>query len=238
MKIDYAIMASDNSHYLDFWPTVSYLWEEKFGIVPILLYFGEEKIYTHYGAVVNMGVTNDNIGIKACWARYWYASQLGNKVGIITDIDMIPLSKDYFVTQLEKYTNDTYVHLNDCISTYSRLPSCYHVASGSSFKEVLKINTNFYDSLKELFAKNYNNKECYNTVDNMFWCYDEFWATEHILMSEKKNIVLLKRDMENDRIDRTNWVWDANKKYVDCHSLRPFKNHYTEISKVIQRYND
>lgn len=37
MKIDYDILSSDNKPlYIDFWPSVSKVWKQKFGITPIL----------------------------------------------------------------------------------------------------------------------------------------------------------------------------------------------------------
>ena len=238
MKIDYAVMSADNSHYLEFWPVISWIWEKKLGITPILLYFSNEPIGTVHGRIVHMGEPKENIGITTCWARYWWASQQMDKVCIITDIDMIPLSKDYFVESIAGYNANAYLHLNDCIDSYSRLPSCYHVAKGDVFKQVLQTGNIFSESLEMLLKREFNNKECYDKIENRFWCYDEFWATEKILMSEKKDIFLLKRDMANDRVDRTNWVWDKNIQYVDAHSLRPYKENFSEIHRLISRYHD
>ncbi len=237
MKIDYAVMSSDNSHYLDYWPVISYIWEKKIGITPILLYFGDDYLHSTIGGIVNMGQCKKPIGITTCWSRYWWACQQEDKVSIITDIDMIPLSKDHFTIDLEKYPQSSYIHLNDCISTYSRLPSCYHVASGHTFKDVLQIDSDFEKSLDILLSMNYNNKECYIDENNKHWCYDEFWATEKILLSERKDIYLLKRDMSKDRIDRTNWQWDKNMQYIDSHLLRPYKDYLFEIQEIIKRYH-
>lgn len=238
MKIDYAVVSSDdNPLYLGFWDTISKAWH-KLDIEPILLYFGNNPPISKYGKVIPMNVY-ENLSITTCWARYWWVCQQSEKISIISDIDMIPLSRWYFVEQIEKYEENKYLHLNPCIETYSRLPSCYHVASGKVFSDFLDLKISFTDSLSLLLAKKYNNKECFLPGSgNEFWCYDEFYATDKILNKHDDRFVPINRNggQSGHRIDRTDWNYDEQKLkdgyYYDCHSLRPYLEHKNSIDKI------
>ena len=239
MKIDYAVMSSDdNPLYLDFWDVVSKLWN-KLNITPVLLYFGEGNPSEQYGKVVRMK-SEINKPIVPCWARYWWAGQQDEKVCIITDIDMLPLSEWYFKNQILRFSNDKYIHLNPCIDTYSRLPSCYHLAQGNTFKEFLELDNTFDESLKILLLKNYSNKECFIVGSgNEHWCYDEFYATEKIMQKNDVRFVAVPRigGQSGHRIDRTDWKYDFDKLesgyYYDSHSLRPYSKFKKEIDKLL-----
>lgn len=237
MKIDYAIMSSDdNPMYLDFWPVVSKLWH-RLGITPILLYFGDTDLDSdEYGIVIKMPQRED-LPLATCWARYWLPSQRLADTFIITDIDMLPFSKWYFVDQLEQYDDNDYIHLNPCISTYSRLPSCYHVAKGSRFKQMLGLHDSFEESFNHLRKQYFENESDYKATGHRQWCYDEFYSSQLIL--EDGSAILLNRDggQSGHRIDRTNWVYKEKlmrqEYYYDSHSLRPYVENKQEIDKLI-----
>lgn len=239
MKIDLAIMSSnDDPMYLDFWPVVSRQWKEKLGVDPVLLYFGTGNPSEEYGIVVNMGTDYENIPLATCWARYWYPSLYSDKVSIITDIDMIPLSRQYFIDQIKDFPDSAYIHLNPCIETYTRLPSCYHVAKGSTFKELLKLHDSFRDSYNNLLSHYFDNSTCYVKGGNEKWCYDEYYATS-VLMKQRDRIALMPREggESGRRIDRTNWIYDnqllSEGYYFDSHSLRPYSKYKEEIDKLM-----
>lgn len=232
--------SDDNPMYLDFWPVVSKMWRKKIGVIPVLLYFGKDhqKIDTTYGHVINFD-TPTKTPIATCWARYWFAAQQCHKVCIISDIDMIPLSTQYFVRQIENYDAEkSYLHLNPCIETYGRLPSCYHVATGDNFHSHLEIgDVNFEDSLKKLLYFNFDNSNCFIKGEgDPHWCYDEFYATEVL---KNKDIIMLPREggQSGRRIDRTDWNYDAgllrNGYYYDSHSLRPYQQFKNEIDQLL-----
>lgn len=237
MKIDYAIVASDdNPMYLDFWPVVAKLWK-RLGITPVLLYFGDGHVSNEGGIVIPMPKVDD-LPLATCWSRYWFCGQWPNKTFIISDIDMLPFSKWYFVDQLEAYDENEYIHLNPCIETYTRLPSCYHVAKGIVFKNRLELHDDFIESFNHLKAQSFNNDNDYRATGHRQWCYDEFYAS-HMLTS-KGYITEIKRDggESGHRIDRTNWNYNPedviNGYYYDSHSIRPYAENTHEINKLIK----
>ena len=101
MKIDKVIHSCDNNKfYLDFWPLVSKIWKVKFNVEPILAFIGDEdvEIDDTYGTVIRMGdVKGVPKYLQALWVRYWLPVTELDTVWMISDIDMLPISKEYFI---------------------------------------------------------------------------------------------------------------------------------------------
>lgn len=241
MKIDYAIMSCDNNPlYVDFWEPISKVWKLKFNIHPILLLISDEilPISTKYGDIIRINYNDDFPSyIQAQWARYWYLARCNDCVGIISDIDMIPLSRKYFIDKIKDIPNDHYVHLNPCLDTYPRIPGCYHVCGGKLFREIMEIPEHFDESLNKIIRLTGNNSRFKHF---QYWFSDENYTTQQLIKYKlKENLHFLKReDGQNGfRIDRTNFQYDPEllKKeyYYDCHSIRPYKQYKNEIDKLI-----
>ncbi|MDP1712214.1 MAG: hypothetical protein Q8K86_07135 [Candidatus Nanopelagicaceae bacterium] len=238
MKIDYAIMsADDNPLYFDFWPIVSKLWKERFDIEPILLFFGSKSPPTTHGRVIYMPVVpNVPIYLQCLWSRYWFPATDPNKTSIISDIDMLPLSPWYFQDQIHDVPESQYVHLNPCMDTYGLIPSCYHVARGSTFGEVLQLPQSWERSINEVFASGLGRDP---GSGQKLWFTDEQFATRKIQSFEdKRRFTFIKRPGGQNgwRIDRPHCAYDLKDlkagKYFDCHANRPFSQHKNAILAI------
>jgi hypothetical protein len=119
MKIEVVIHSSNsNPMYLDFWPLVSKVWNIRFGLRPLLIYIDENHsipIDTTYGDVIKMKPVPDvPVYLQCLWVRYWIPTQYPEKVCMISDIDMFPISKSYFTETIKSVSDDKYVHLHTC----------------------------------------------------------------------------------------------------------------------------
>lgn len=252
MKIDFALHSVDsNPLYSDFWTPVSKIWKLKFDIEPVLIVVMEPEQYRRtyfdstFGTVVNVAPV-DGIPhhLQAQWVRFWYTNNFLNDTCIISDIDMFPISKDYFCNQIEDIPNDKYVHLYADMLPY--LPVCYHVATGRKFKEVLQLKESFKDSMSEMM--NYDKSKCITHMGMEYWGIEEAFSGHKINSHEnKEDFVFLKRPTRTTtqasprasrRIDRDMWGYDKfllkNNYYIDCHSLRPYNKHQIEIDKLVK----
>jgi hypothetical protein len=240
MKIDNVILTvNNNKSYLDFWEPVSKIWKQKFNIEPILYYFYENyfeeniNISEKFGKVERIKIIPEfPTALQVMWGRYYFPTTQLEKTWIISDIDMLPMAREYFLKQIEDIDDDSYVHLNPCIETYGLYPSCYHIAKGSVFKNFLELPGSWVQSIAEVVNSNLG-----KTVnDNKMWFADEEFATKKLL---NKNIIKLKRQNGQNgfRIDRSNWIYDEqkilNNYYFDCHSIRPYEKHKNEINKLV-----
>jgi len=239
MKPDLAIHSSDsNPYYLDFWPLVSRIWKLKFGITPLLVYIDDNHdipIDETYGIVIKMKPIPDIPKYLQClWVRYWIPSQYPNKISILSDIDMFPISKRYFLSRILSFPDDVYVHLNPA----STFPSCYHIAKGSLFKKVLDLPDKWEDSIRVLEAAAvHGDGHSIPGVDDPMtkWGWDEVYATKKINgIADKSIFRMIPRLPSDSRLDRNEWRCNIedlrNEMYVDCHSIRP----YSEPANKIQ----
>jgi hypothetical protein len=250
MKIDIAIHSSDsNPFYLDFWPIVSKLWREKFGIEPILIYIDENHdipIDSTYGRVLKLKPIPDiPVYLQCLWVRYWIPSQFPDKICMISDIDMLPVSREYFIDQIRGISDDKYVHLNP---NHEFIPSCYHIAKGSLFKKVLELDDMWEDSMKGLHNKPLGH-DCFDgsnpiLKDKLQWGADEEFATNKLRGYPDQSIfALIPRN--HGRINRVNWNYDpigiAKNQYADAHCVRPLsvpenRRLVDKLVSEIQRY--
>ena len=238
MKIDIAIHSSNsNPFYLDFWSIVSKIWKNKFNITPILIYIDhnhDTEIDDTHGVVIKYKpINNIEISLQCLWIRYWITSQYLDKVCIISDIDMLPISKNYFIEQIKIIDENKYVHLNPYTGY---LPSCYHVAKGKKFVDVLNLENIWEESIRNLNSLKIGYKHNIDNDNFESWGSDEIYATKKINEYENKELfVFITR--QYDRIDRSNWFYTEkeiyNDKYADSHSIRPYSKYKKEIDNLV-----
>jgi hypothetical protein len=230
MKIDIAIHSSDsNPFYLDFWPIVSKLWKTKFNITPLLVYIDENHdipIDTTYGMVLKMKpVSNVPLYLQCQWVRFWIPSLFPDKICITSDIDMLPVSKEYFVNQIRGISDDKYVHLNP---NHQFIPACYHIAKGTVFQQVLELDKEWETSIRRLHDLNLGHDCVADDPSNPIlpgkinWGAEEEYLTR-ILRGYKDTSKIVYIPRTHHRIDRGHWIYNAEnmKLYADAHCVRP-----------------
>lgn len=236
MRIDIAIVSSTpDPFYLDFWPVTARCWRE-LGIEPVLLYVPDDggDVPPSVGSLLRIpGVSGIPDYLQALWARYWFTRHFWRRIVILSDIDMLPLSRRYFVGKLSVFDDADYVHLT---ASADRLPSCYHVARGDVFSEVLGLEDSFESSLQAVMLRHREAGRVCKPVD--FWAADEFSATERIRASGYSRLRLLPRRAFT-RIDRAKWRYSdfllKHEHYIDAHLPRPFAEHKEEILRLIDK---
>jgi hypothetical protein len=232
MKIDYALMGSDtNPMYLDFWPIVSKVWKKKFNITPVLGLITNEKeeiIHDEHGLIIKINpIQNYEISLLTQLVRLYLPKFLNGNC-IISDIDMIPLSQEYFIDNLSKYDEDSLLVMSSNhpqTVNVKQFPMCYVAANDKTFKRIF----NLEDSWQEFITK----------IQNNGWYTDQLYLYDKIMNSVGYDIILMERDDSYTlrRIDRGSWSYEEvklkNGYYIDCHSLRPVSSHQKEINKLI-----
>lgn len=235
MKIDYVIVSTDdNPLYSEFWEPVKTLWFNLVGIKPLLVKISDNDDVVEYDDSIIHNfkkIDGINTGFQSQIARMYVTKYYQNNVCLTSDIDMLPLSKNYFVKDIETIDNDNLVIFSsDAYQGVVRYPICYNAAKGSVFNHIMK----FEDTFEEYCIK----------LNNMGlgWDTDELDFGKMVDSYENQSIITkLNRGWEygraKKRIDRVYWTYDENElkseNYVDCHSLRPYPRHKNEIDKLI-----
>ena len=239
MRPTKAILAVDNNPiYYPFWNTVSKYWSEIIDIEPVLIYVGKESpsvlnLSEKYGQVHHLN-TKDlqfKTSTMSQVVRHFGATLYPDDVCILSDIDMLPLNKDYFVNQKEvlEFNDDGICFYSSDAPAEKRFPMCYISAKGSVFSEIIKSN---YDDFKNEVGKWINYGFGWNTDEMVF--YDK-WSKSKFT----NNSLMLNRGWKNNiasnRIDRVVLGlvdWNRIGEYYDFHMLRPFKNNELILNKI------
>ena len=138
MKIDRVILASnENQNYLDFWPIVSEAWE-RLGVKPTLIFTGKEKIKLP-GEVINFYVKDVDPVFVAQNIRILAPSLFPDENCITADIDDLPLSKKYFIKNVEDIPDHMFVVYRWGFITKTMIPICWTLAKGTTWSEIFNI---------------------------------------------------------------------------------------------------
>lgn len=236
MVIDRAIVATDgNPLYYEFWPLVAKGWKN-FKIEPTLALIGDIKLNYSCGTIVTLPTMPDiPSGFIAQVIRFIIPCLFPDEISITADIDMLPLSRNYFSTQIDKYgDDDILVFSADAYKTELRYPMCYIAAKGKHFQEIIGLpNTDLVSIqsfIKNLYALNLN------------WDTDELFFSKKLHESTLFNkTFFLKRGWNpyaRNRIDRADWKFTRinlfRDKYIDAHCLRPLHDHMQQLGPLIE----
>ena len=122
MKIKYALMSSNaNPEYLDFWPVAAKAWLDV-GITPVLFYIPDHAEDAPISQVMPADVPGSevhtiphlpdvNIVLQSSLLRFWGSCYYPDDIVIVSDIDLLPLSRRFFTDQLADVADNCYVHL-------------------------------------------------------------------------------------------------------------------------------
>lgn len=236
MVINRAIVSTDhNPIYYEFWPLVAKSWKN-FNIEPTLALIGDIKLNYSCGTIVTLPAMPDiPSGFIAQVIRFIIPCLFPDEVSVIADIDMLPLSRNYFSTNVTKYADDSILVFSaDAYKTEIRYPMCYIAAKGKYFQEIIGLKNTDLPSIqsfiKDLYALNLN------------WDTDELFFAKKLHESTLfSKVIFLKRGWTpyaSKRIDRSSWQYSKLNlffdKYIDAHCLRPLHEHMQQLGSLIE----
>jgi len=182
MKVEKVIMSCDDSHYQDYWPVVSKVCKKQLGATPVLFKIGEKETDFYFdgnGLVKEVkALPQIQTSIQSLFYRIYGTKFFPNEVCLISDIDMMLLSYDYFQNTIKDFDEDAIVVYSSDAYDLKRNDSkilfnsnifamCYNAAKGKIFEEVLHLEGSFSD-----FLDNLNNFKYEKTLE---WIGDEVY---------------------------------------------------------------
>lgn len=177
MHIQKAIFSvSSQKIYNSYWNIASKLYREGLGIEPICLLFGKKSdtdMTEEYGKIIEMELDPTLPWVpQMTMSKFFYPTTEPETTWIIGDIDLLPLSKAHFTTEIAGVPDNEYVHLNASGISCPRvghcdgflkgserhgqmggfigsdLPAHYHVAKGQQFKDIFFRDRNFIETVR------------------------------------------------------------------------------------------
>ena len=235
-KIDRVILSTDNkAAYIQFWPLVAKAWTEIVGIKPTLALIADDsvKIDESLGDVIRFkpieGVTTE---LYAKTVRLMLPALFEDEGCIFSDIDMLPLSKDYFLDSVEGIPDDKFVVYRDGVRATgyqgTRYLMCYNAARGKTFKDLFGLDNVLEEipqRIKELNKLGHGGDTDELVLYEALKTWDEF----------DTRCVFLGHDVTR-RISARKWNYDPKLvkagHYIDSHMPRPYSRNKKKIDQL------
>lgn len=234
LKIDRVILSTNNSHdYIQFWPLIAKVWKEKMGIQPTLALIGDDDVQvdTSLGDVVRFKpIPGVPTWFYAQIVRLLFPAYYPNDICMISDIDMLPLNRNYFEQSMEFITDPAALVIFRDKSAPDRYPMCYIVGRGATFQELFNLEN--LDQIPNRVAEWFKLGLDWYTDETVLYRAITNWSKYHTHVAK----LGYGDEQETDRICRSKWQYDLDRLrsggYVDAHLPRPYCKHVAEIEQL------
>lgn len=259
------LSCNDDPMYWEFWNPISEHWKERFGIHPVLLYYGKHNpnLSEKYGTVLYADVVEGVFDyVAATWGRFWVTKFFPNKMCLIGDIDMFPLSRKFFLEESNP-DREAYAHLNaDAYSVGNTnhwktpgasVPGYYHLATAEIFSSVYKFSDSFSDELQKLMNYDYGeypngfsvtpepHLQRASAINGGLWGIDEMYSSSLIrkYYLNRETAWSMRTDQRvpsEKRLCRSKPLPSSfgSGTHIDFHSIRPYNAHKEIIQRILK----
>lgn len=235
IPVDRVILGCDaNPLYLEFWPVVAQTWKEIVGIKPTLALVAPKDVFIDesLGDVIRFEpIEGIPTAFQAQVIRLLLPIFFEHESCIISDMDMIPCQRSYFIDVIKDLPVDAFIVFKDGAfeaDVYKEYPMCYNVALGKTFKEIFNIHSidDIPDIIKQWYAL------------GLGWTSDQQILYAALNSWEHKNSRVIKLGHPViGRIDRGYWAYQKDAAaygyYIDSHMLRPYSKYKKEIDELV-----
>lgn len=237
IEINRVIVATNNNPtYIEFWPVVAPLWEQM-GFRPTLALIADEScsVDTSIGDVIRFKpIPGVSEALQAQCVRLLLPILYPNDGCIISDIDMLPISRTYFVEGAKKCPDNAFLVYRDKAwpEGSKRFPMCYFTAKGAIFSSIFGISKQ--EEISPLIEEWSKLGFGWDTDEKVLYKYTTNWE------ASGNQLILLGKGVER-RLDRI--TWDAQMKtlsikdYIDSHCPRPYSAYRDSIDRVVKSIN-
>lgn len=254
MKIDLCLTACDlNTDYLDFFPFVYKSWSNIVGLdIKLILisdYIPEKLLEYKDNIILFKPIKNIPSSFQAQCIRVLYPALFINKNIIISDMDLIPLNKHYYLDNIKKLDNDTFIIYRNVLEDIEQYPICFCLANSSIWKDIFNINTedDIRGTLIEWYSQIPENDYKLSSPYSIGWAFDQLQLFYKVNKWDKKIVKFQDEDTLFNRLDRSKIDYIMENKeeikkninkglYSDFHLPKPFIN-YNHILYYLLNYS-
>lgn len=249
------LSTNEDRTYCEFWEPVSYAYRKMFPDAVVHLAFLTDRDendplvleYRKHGKVTLFKPRKDvpEFG-QAKMIRFILASEQGDDICYIDDIDLFPLVKTFITDKTDKRPAG---HLLCVGGEVYGNNGCYPVsqmtAEGHVWKKVINPNNLSYNDLIETFIGNVKFDRREDITIELDFAKDSYFSDERLirrLRSESPVPVFEMRRGYNNFLDATldRYAWDVNMEklhshvYQNAHGIRPYGNNVEEYKPLIE----
>ena len=209
MKLKYCLVACDlNDTYLQYYPFVKKYWKDIVNIDTILILISEhipDSLLRYKDDIIlYKPIENIPTAFQAQCIRVLYPCLIETEETIIiSDMDLIPLNKMYYVDNIALY-NTSYIVYRNVLSEYKQYPICFCCASPYTWREIFNIHT--IEDITNTLTKWYIDINDYQISSpySIGWACDQLKLYEYVNKWDK-SIIKLSDDITGfcrlDRLD-------------------------------------
>jgi hypothetical protein len=235
LEIKRVIVSSNNDPiYIEFWPLVADLWH-RMGYIPTLALIAEDDVTvdTSIGEVIRFRpIPGVRQSLQAQTIRLLLPVLFPDDGCLISDIDMLPISKEYFEKGAALSPNDAFLIYRDGAYPRSekKYPMCYFAAKGRIFQKVFGVET--YEEIEPRIIE--------WATEGHGWNTDEIVLYREVCNWEKNSKGSVHRlgHGVGPRIDRI-YSWNLENidrriasGVIDCHCPRPYSDNKQSIDLI------
>ncbi len=256
MHLSAALVAcNENIKYLQFWPLVKRAWYEVVGIPCIMIYVAEKvppELQNDPAIIHFKPAEGWSTATQAQVIRLLYPALLkADGAIILSDMDMIPMQRDFFINKIKKSADNQFICLRGINEQEQMIYICYVAATPATFSSIFNIKQldDIYKCL-ETWSAEYKADGNY---DGTGWCSDQLILYKYIkkLSTDCVKIYSYIELEDFPRLDRAavsewNETSDEFNKYLCSNVLidfhLPFSSQYhqriLEIYSIIPKFQN
>lgn len=260
------LSANEDETYLSFWPIISWAYKKIFPDSEVhlaLLTHRDENdpdvlFLRQFGSVTLFKPVSDVPEFaQAKMIRFMLASQQGDSVCYVDDIDLFPLSKSFITDKLSQRPKN---HLLCVGGEVYDNNGCYPVsqmtAEGSVWKAFINPCNKSYRELMDEWKGSWKFDRREDVCIKQDWAKDDYFSDERLLRRLIHNNPVLKFELKRGydnyldaTIDRHTWfkqeqIWEFDREklknhgYLNAHGLRPFSKFASHYHPLIDYINE
>jgi hypothetical protein len=148
LRLTHALTASSlEPRYLEFWPLAKRAWRDVAGLEPLLVVVGEaqavpQSLRDDPAVDVFEPLPGVEPALQAQCIRLLYPALVETDGAVIvSDIDLVPLSRTYYADALRGIDRDHFVSYRDVLLHLGEIPICYNAARPSTWAALFGVTS-------------------------------------------------------------------------------------------------
>ena len=176
------------------------------------------------------------------YIRLLYPAILNYKNGVmITDIDIVPMNRTYYTSNIKNIDNDKFIYLRHVLLNTGQLAMCYNVALPKTWSDIFNIKS--LQNIKQTLINKYKSvnyqgrgKSGWNTDQTDLYKLVMKWnnSSHNFIHITDKNTGFCRLCRSKFKtLDQQIKMNISNNKYTDYHCHRPFKTHKIMLDTIL-----
>lgn len=251
MRLGTVLTATNtNPLYIDFIPYFIRAWKKLYPNINIVIVLVADAIpesYNEYAEYIRLFPPINGVStiFTSQYIRNLYPAIIDSPDGVlITDMDMIPMSRTYYSAPISNISDDKFVYYRANVCMYDKqLAMCYNIATPNIWSNIMDIKSE--DDIKTRLVSIFSSfKNYHGTTKESYWCKDQCDLYSYVMNWNKTtgNLVLLNDSQTGfkrlcrsqvNTLSPNNRLHIKQGLYTDYHSHRPAKTHSDIINTVI-----